>query len=67
MEKSEDVVFGDWVYCGQHLRAHPTGWCTVGNQDKLGIGPMKGTVEEQAEEANQKCRRLGLKLYGDKP
>lgn len=65
MEKCEDVVFGEWVYCGSHLRAHPTGWCTVPNSDKLGIGPMKGTFEQQAMEADEKCRRLGLKLYSD--
>lgn len=27
---SEDTVFGSkFVYCGAHMRAHATGWCTV--------------------------------------
>lgn len=62
-EKTEDMALGDWVYCGQHLRPHQTGWCTVGLEDKIGLGSFTGTFEEQARKAAEKCRRFGLKLY----
>lgn len=61
--KTEDVVFaGDWVYCGQHLRPHGKGWCTVSNRDKLGLG-IEGDGSEQQREAYRKCECLGLRLY----
>jgi hypothetical protein len=57
----DEKVFGigQWVYCGQHLRPHRTGWCTVGVRDKVGLG----TTDET--EAWEKCSRLGLRLYKD--
>lgn len=50
---------GEWVYCRQHVKPHPTGWCSVGVYDKLGLGV------ETAEEAYVKCREFGLPIYGD--
>ena len=54
-------VFGgnQFVYCRQHLRAHFTGWCTVGVDQKVGLG----TSDEM--EAIKKCRELELPLYDD--
>ncbi len=59
---TEDArVFGDmYVYCTQHLNAHPTGWCSVSVRDKIGLGV------NTAAEAYQKCREFGLKLHHDK-
>jgi hypothetical protein len=51
---------GAWVYCRQHMRAHETGWCSVGAYDKLGLGV------KTAQEAYAKCREWGLELYRDK-
>lgn len=61
----EDLILGDWVYCHQHLRPHMTGWCTVDIGEKVGLGPMKGSADEQYREAVTKCRRMGLELYKD--
>ena len=67
---TEDAkVFGKdaWIYCGQHLRPHKTGWCTVDVQmDKLGLGPLPGDHREQQRLAYAKCRSLGLCLYQEK-
>jgi hypothetical protein len=60
---SADVIFGKWVYCAQHLAAHRTGWCSVDNGEKLGLGDFPGDEREQGVAAFQKCRRLGLKIY----
>ncbi len=59
----DDHVFGTWVYCAQHLRAHQTGWCGVDSQDKVGLGEFTGNQQEQARAANEKCLRLGLKIH----
>lgn len=61
--KIEDTVLGAWVYCAQHLRPHRSGWCSVGVEDKVGLGSFPGTEQEQGAAAASKCRRLGLKLY----
>lgn len=61
-EPTEDeIAFGKgaWVYCNQHMRAHQTGWCTVANRDKVGLGVS--TVQE----AEDKCRQWGFPLYAD--
>lgn len=62
----EDVqAFGEntWVYCGSHLRPHLTGWCTVGVDNKLGLGIIGSNTDEKRIEATRKCERLGLTLY----
>jgi hypothetical protein len=46
-----------WIYCGQHLAPHLTGWCTVGPEWKVRLHA------ENAEEAGRQCERLGLKLF----
>lgn len=51
---------GAWVYCKQHMRAHETGWCSVGVYDKIGLGVK--TVDE----ALAKCREWGFPLYADR-
>lgn len=63
-DRTDDVRLGPWVYCGQHLAVHHSGWCTVGLEDKVGLGEFSGTDHEQGMAAAEKCRRLGLKLYG---
>lgn len=55
---ADDVIFGEWVYCRSHLNAHRSGWCTIGLEDKIGLGPVKDSAE-----AIEKCRKLGLRLY----
>lgn len=50
---------GAWVYCNQHLKPHPTGWCSVSPRDKVGLGV------NTAKEAYQKCRDWGFKIYND--
>jgi len=64
--KEDAEIFGEdeIIYCGQHLRPHRTGWCTVGPEHKVGLG-IKFTGEESLKEAALKCRRLGLKLFED--
>lgn len=62
--EEDDRGFGDFVYCGQHLRPHATGWCTVSNREKLGLGVGKND-ENALARAVAKCRRFGLKLWGD--
>ena len=37
-----------WVYCSQHRRVHPTGWCTVPNRDKTALSG-KSYEEAHAE------------------
>jgi len=61
-EKSDDTIFGDWVYCSQHLGPHTTGWCTVNNMNKVGLG-IVGKTAESAKAAGNKCKHLGLKIY----
>ncbi len=59
-EATEDEKkFGrdQWVYCGQHLRPHLTGWCTVHNDDK------KALLARTLDEAYAECQTLGLKIY----
>ena len=46
-----------WIYCGQHLRPHLTGWCTVGLEWKLRL------AAEDEKQAARQCERLGLKLF----
>lgn len=51
------------MYCGQHLGPHRSGWCTVGLDYKVGLGPFEGEEHQQAKAAAEKCRTLGLRLY----
>lgn len=55
-----DEHLGKFVYCGQHLNPHETGWCTVDVMDKL---PLRAQTQEDAV---AECRHFGLKLYGDR-
>lgn len=45
------------VYCGQHLRPHFTGWCSVGNDQKI---PLKAMTHE---EAYAECKDKGLNVF----
>lgn len=59
----DDTAFGtEWVYCGQHLRPHATGWCTVSNGDKLPLFTPTGDFDEAYSNARAECESLGLKL-----
>ena len=62
-EKIEDYQeWGDaWVYCNQHFSVHKTGWCTVGVSNKVCLCSKEKTIEEAIE----KCRKWGFKIYGD--
>lgn len=68
-EKTEDaVVFGvdQYVYCRAHRAPHGTGWCTVGVDDKVSLGiPVTHPTHEGFRLAQEKCRKLGLKLFVD--
>ena len=44
------------VYCKQHLRAHSTGWCSVGNDQKVAL------QSADPKEAELECERLGYKI-----
>jgi len=59
----DEAMFGHgaWVYCGQHMNAHPTGWCSVSVRDKVGLG-ISGRGAEVAQEARAKCQEFGLPL-----
>lgn len=57
---AEDELLGPWVYCAQHLRPHESGWCTVSLRDKVGLGKFEGSVQEQLQQAGEKCERFGL-------
>lgn len=56
---ADELAFGRkaWVYCGQHLRPHLTGWCTVHNLEKV---KLTATTEK---EAYDECVSEGLILY----
>lgn len=55
----DEQAFGrnTWVYCNQHLRAHKTGWCTVGNRNKIKLDAKDG------HEAVAECKSRGFELY----
>lgn len=56
----DDTAFGvEYVYCGGHLRAHLTGWCTVHNVMKV---PLE--AKDQAS-ADNECRYREFTLYID--
>ena len=59
--ETEDLIFGKdaWIYCRQHVKPHLTGWCGVGNQDKIGLGLFG---QENAKLAKEKCRDWGLEI-----
>lgn len=59
--KEDARVFGEdvYVYCGQHMRPHKTGWCTASIEDKVGL------EAKTHEDAVKECRRRGLRLFGD--
>lgn len=46
-----------WVYCAQHMRPHPTGWCTVSISDKVALDSTS------YEDAVAECTGRGLPLY----
>lgn len=51
-----DEHLGAFCYCGQHLRAHATGWCTVSLRDK------KALAAKTIEDAGIECMVLGYEL-----
>lgn len=51
---TDDEKLGIYVYCAQHVGPHVSGWCTVGNDQKLGL------PAETAEEAREWVRYLKL-------
>ncbi len=59
--KDAQVFGATFVYCMSHRRAHATGWCTVGVENKIGLGIDK-LSPGGFEAATEKCRRLGLQL-----
>lgn len=62
-DPKEDVrEFGEnvWIYCGQHMRPHTTGWCTVSMRHKVKLNAIS------ADEAYAECKQKGLSLYSDK-
>lgn len=59
LKGTDDRVFGTrYVYCSQHLRVHPTGWCTVSNMDKIAL--LSDTEEGANTEWRQKKLAMGL-------
>lgn len=54
-----DEHLGPFVYCGQHLRVHATGWCGVSPADKLGIHA------DSLEQAQLQYQRI-LIVQGDR-
>lgn len=48
-----------WVYCKQHLRPHPTGWCTVNPGQKI---PLNATTSDAAY---AEVRTAGWPIYGE--
>ncbi len=58
----DEIVFGvkAWVYCRQHMKPHMTGWCGVGNRDKVGLGLFG---QPSAKRAYEKCKEFGLEIY----
>jgi hypothetical protein len=63
-KQTEDVAAfgrGTYVYCAQHLGPHNTGWCTVGLDDKVGLGIK--FLTENMDAAHAKCKKLGLLLH----
>ena len=57
----DEKAFGQdqWVYCKAHLKPHLTGWCKVGDYDKVGLG-IKG--QHNAQEAYEKCEEWGFNV-----
>ena len=58
----DEIAFGRnaWLYCGQHLRPHMTGWCTVSTRNKIKL------EAKTLEEAYEICRDNRWTLFGDK-
>lgn len=59
--KEDARVFGEdvYVYCGQHMRPHKTGWCTATLEDKVRLDA------KTHNEAIEECHRKGFRLFGD--
>ena len=55
----DELEFGRrrWIYCNQHGRPHMTGWCTVGNRDKILLEAL--TQDSVYDE----CWHRGLNIY----
>lgn len=53
-----DESLGKFVYCAQHVGPHVTGWCTVGNDQKLSL------PADTNEEAWEWMRYLKLPWHG---
>lgn len=55
----DDKIYATrFVYCGQHLRVHETGWCTVSAIHKIPL--LSETIEEAQKEWNLKKQVLEL-------
>lgn len=57
---TDDTIYGTkYVYCGQHLRVHEVGWCTVSALNKI---PLFGETEKEAHaEWEMKLAQMNLK------
>ena len=64
-EDAQVFGVGTWVYCMDHVKPHPTGWCGVGVSHKISLGTFKGEHAEQARQALAKCRLFNLPIYGE--
>lgn len=58
MTRVEDEKLGTYVYCAQHVGPHVTGWCSVGNDQKLGLPATN------LDEAYEWVKFLGLPIHG---
>jgi hypothetical protein len=59
-DADSDLQYGvPVIYCGQHLRSHTVGWCTVALYDKRPL------AAQNVEESGDEVRALGLPIYND--
>lgn len=63
----DEKVFGreTFVYCSKHRMVHTTGWCSVGAENKVGLGLLVDRTDSEAatKKAEEKCVRLGLLMW----
>jgi hypothetical protein len=57
MIDTDDAKLGKYVYCKQHVAPHNTGWCTVGNDEKI---PLKA---EDNQSAFWEVADMGLTIH----
>lgn len=57
---TDDKVYGTkFVYCGQHLRVHETGWCKISVINKIPL--LSQTIEDAHREWTIKKQLLNIK------